>query len=159
MRSASSLSYNISWLTNPDSFAQVVLRFQKIMAHMPSLLQAMDPSLEQAIASAVTSAVFTAVSTLQARHNDEMLSLRKMIEKSLLLNTAPPSSTPPSDSKASAKALISAEMPTKASTKRWNQAELGYFDPHLDKAHGEGEVMSVEKNVYYRNVVLFVRRL
>lgn len=45
------------------------------------------------------------------------------------------------------------------SQERWNQAELGYFNPHLNKAHGEGEVVLVGKDVYYRNVVLFVQRL
>ncbi len=36
---------------------------------------------------------------------------------------------------------------------------MGYFDPHLDRAHGEGEIVSVGKDVYYRNVILFVQRL
>ena len=40
-----------------------------------------------------------------------------------------------------------------------DQADLGYFDPYLDRAYGEGEIVSVEKDVYYRNVVLFVQRL
>ena len=44
-------------------------------------------------------------------------------------------------------------------TDRWNQSDLGYFDPHLDNAHGEGEIVLVGKDVYYRNVVLFVQRL
>lgn len=43
--------------------------------------------------------------------------------------------------------------------KRWNQTKLGYFDPHFDRAHGKGEVVSVEKEVYYRNVVLFMQRI
>lgn len=36
---------------------------------------------------------------------------------------------------------------------------MGYFDPHLDRAHGEDEIVSVGKDVYYKNVVLFVQRL
>ncbi len=42
---------------------------------------------------------------------------------------------------------------------RWNQADLGYFDSHLDRAHGKGEIVSVGKDVYYRNIVLFIQRL
>lgn len=34
---------------------------------------------------------------------------------------------------------------------------MGYFDPHLDQIYGEGEIVLVEKDVYYRNVVLFVQ--
>ena len=36
---------------------------------------------------------------------------------------------------------------------------MRFFDPHLNRAHGEGEIVSVRKDVYYRNVVLFVQRL
>ena len=44
--------------------------------------------------------------------------------------------------------------------KRWNQVDLDYFDPHLDdKTHGAREVVSVEKDVYYWNVVLFTQRI
>lgn len=41
---------------------------------------------------------------------------------------------------------------------RWKQADLGYFDPQLDeKAHGPSNVVFAGKNVYYRNIVLFVQ--
>lgn len=44
--------------------------------------------------------------------------------------------------------------------KCWNQANLGYFDSHLDdKAHGIREVVLVGKNVYYQNVVLFTQHI
>ncbi len=36
---------------------------------------------------------------------------------------------------------------------------MEYFDFHLDRAHGEGEIVLVGKDVYYRNVILFVQRL
>lgn len=42
---------------------------------------------------------------------------------------------------------------------RWNAADLGYFDPHLDKSYGEGEIVTVGKNVYYRSPILFVKRI
>ena len=87
-----------------------------------------------------------------------MLSLREMIEKSLLLRESP-SATPPPDPDATPKTLPSSDPLPKAPTERWNQADLGYFDPHLDRAHGKGEIVSVGKDVYYRNVVLFVQHL
>ena len=83
-----------------------------------------------------------------------MLSLQEMIEKSLLLRKSSlnPDATP--------KVHTGADSLPKTITKRWNQANLGYFDPHLDtKAHGEGEVVSVGKDVYYRNVVLFMQHI
>ena len=117
----------------------------------------MDPAVEQSIASAVTSAVTAAVDAIQAKHKEEMLALQEMIEKSLFLKDST-SSTPPLDPNASSKAFPPTDLQSKA-TDRWNQSDLGYFDPHLDKAHGEGEIVSVGKDVYYRNVVLFVQRL
>ncbi len=54
--------------------------------------------------------------------------------------------------------VIPSEQPTRR--ERWNQANLGYFDPHLDdKAHDAGEVVSVGKDVYYRDVVMFTQRI
>ena len=117
----------------------------------------MDPPVEQSIASAVTSAVTAAVDAIQAKRKEEMLALREMIKKSLLFKDSA-SSTPPPDSNASSKALLLTDLQSRASD-RWNQLDLGYFDPHLDKAHGEGKMVSVGKDVYYRNVVLFVQRL
>ncbi len=87
-----------------------------------------------------------------------MLSLREMIKKSLLLRESP-SATPPPDPDATPKTLPDGNPLPKTSTERWNQADLGYFDPHLDRAHGEGEIVLVGKDVYYRNVVLFVQYL
>lgn len=81
-----------------------------------------------------------------------------MVEKFLLLRESP-SATPPPDPDAASKALPNADSLPKPLTERWNQADLGYFDPHLDKVHEEGEVVFVSKNVYYRNIVLFVQRL
>ena len=87
-----------------------------------------------------------------------MLSLREMIKKSLLLRESP-SATPPPDPDANPKTLPGSDPLPKTPIKRWNQANLGYFDSHLDRADGEGEIVLVGKDVYYRNVVLFVQRL
>ena len=83
-----------------------------------------------------------------------MLPLREMIKKSLLFKDSA-SSSPRSNPNASRKAFLLTDLQSKA-TDRWNQSDLGYFDPHLDKAHGEDEIVSVGKDVYYRNVVLFI---
>ncbi len=150
--SASSRFYDFSWITDPDKFPEAVARFEEVVANS----RTMDSSLQQSIANAVTSAVATAVVSIQTKHNSEMLSLREMIEKSLLLR-ASPSATPPPDLDATPKSHpVNDTLPK---TERWNQANLGYFDPHLDRAHGEGEIVSVGKDVYYRNVVLFVQHL
>ena len=54
--------------------------------------------------------------------------------------------------------VIPSEQPTRG--ERWNQADLGYFDPHLDdKADGAREVVSVGMDVYYRNIFLFTQRI
>ena len=79
-----------------------------------------------------------------------------MIEKSLLLRDSL-SATPPPDPDAIPKAPPGGDL--KASTERWNQAGLGYFDSHLDKVHGEGGIVLVGKDVYYKNVVFFIKRL
>ena len=102
------------------------------------------------------SAVAIVVAAIQTKHESEMLSLREMIEKSLILRDSL-LTTPPPNPDAFAKVSTPLDNSTKM-TERWNQADLGYFDPYLDKAHGEGEIVSVRKDVYYKNVVLFVQR-
>ena len=147
-------SYDSSWLTDADKFPATVSRFEEITANS----EIMDSSLQQSITSVVASAVATAVSSIQAKHESKMLSLREMIEKSMLLRESS-SATPPPDPDATSKTLPGGDLLPKTSTERWNQADLGYFDPHLNRAHGEGEIISIGKDVYYRNVVLFVQRL
>ena len=39
------------------------------------------------------------------------------------------------------------------------QQILDYFDPHLDKSHGEGRIITVGKDIYYRSAILFVERI
>ncbi len=116
----------------------------------------MDSSLQQSIANAVTSVVATAVTSIQTKYDSEILSLWEMIEKSLLLREFP-SATPPPDLDTTPKAYpVNDTLPK---TERWNQADLEYFNPYLDRAHGEGKIVLVGRDVYYRNVVLIVQRL
>ena len=87
-------------------------------------------------------------------------SLRARFESFMASNESsflkPKLSQPPVLSLHSEPFVILAEKLTQGEC--WNQADLGYFDPHLDdKAYGAGEVVSVGKDVYYRNVVLFIQ--
>lgn len=141
-----------------DTFQRRVSHFKTITLHFTSLpfQSFMDPAVKQLIASAVNSAVIAAVATMQAKQEDEMMSLCDLIEKTLIPNALPSSPTPPADPDTSPKPSL---LNSSLRGKRWNQAELGYFDPHLDRAYGEGKVISVGKKVYYRKVVLFVQRV
>lgn len=78
-----------------------------------------------------------------------------MIKKSLLLKKLS-SMTPLLDPDTTPKTHLGVNSLSKTITKRGNQADLGYFDPHLNKAHGEGEIGLVEKDVYYKNIILFI---
>lgn len=104
----------------------------------------------------MTSIVSTTVPAIQSKYDDNILSLHELIERFLLLKDSP-SAIPPSDLDTAAKAFFSANILLIASTKKWNQANLGYFDPHLNKAHGEGKIVLLGKDVYYRNIVLFMQ--
>ncbi len=151
---ASSRFYNSSWLIDTDKFSRTVAHFDEITVNS----QIIDFSLQQSIMSAVTSAVATVVAAIQVKHKSEMLSHWEMIEKSLFLRESP-STTPPPDPNVSPKAHPTANSLLKNSTERWNQAKLDYFDPHLNRTYGKDEIVSIQKDVYYRNVVLFVHRL
>lgn len=90
----------------------------------------------------------------QAKHEKEILALRKMIKKALFFRESG-SFTPLSNPNTSSKLALLVDLYTK-STKRWNQANLGYFDPYLNKVYGESEIVSVRKDVYYKNIMLFI---
>lgn len=151
--SASSYFYDSSWFIDTGKFPEAIARFEELIADS----RTMDSALQQSITSVVTSAVATAVVAIQTKHESEMLFLHEMIEKSLFLKDSSLTTLPPNPN-SSAKMSTPPDNPTKTA-ERWNQADLGYFDPHPDKAHGEEEIVSVGKNIYYKNVVLFVQRL
>lgn len=152
--SASSGFYDSSWLTDVDMFPKVVAHFEEVIANSCT----MNSSLQQLITSVVTSAITRAVTFIQAKHDNKMLSLWEMIKISLLVRKSP-SATPLPNHDATPKAYLGNDSLPKTSTERWNQANLGYFDPHLNRAYGEGEIVLVRKDVYYKNVVLFVQHL
>lgn len=85
-----------------------------------------------------------------------MLSLREIIEKFLLLREFS-FATPPPDLNTTLKAHpINDTLPK---TEWWNQANLGYFNPHFDRVYKEDEIVLVGKDVYYKNIILFIQRL
>lgn len=51
------------------------------------------------------------------------------------------------------------QMKTPSKNERWNQAKFGYLDPYFNKAYGDGEVLLIRKEVYYRNMILFVQQI
>lgn len=74
-----------------------------------------------------------------------MLLLQEMIEKFLLLRESP-STTSPLNPNTISNVRPSGDSVPKVSIERWNQINLGYFDSHLNKAYGEGEIVLVEKS-------------
>lgn len=108
----------------------------------------------------VTSAVTAAIANLQSKHKDDIQSLQFMLEKffskgwEILLPTIEPNI----DLLTIFLSLIKTTSTPKPLAERWNQANLGYFNPLLDKVHGEYKIVWVGKDIYYRNVVLFVQR-
>ena len=47
-------------------------------------------------------------------------------------------------------------VPSVSTSSHWKADEVGLFDPHLDKSHEEGEVVTVSKEIYYWSVMLFI---
>lgn len=82
----------------------------------------------------------------QTRNKEQMLVLCKIIEKSLLLRESG-SSTSSANPNASNKVFPLVDLLLKA-TKRWNWANLSYFDSCLDIAHEEDEIVFIGKNIY-----------
>lgn len=67
------------------SFEQVVFYFKTLIANYNLPIADIDPMVKQSIASAVISTVTIAVDDIQTKHEEKMLALQEMIEKSLLL--------------------------------------------------------------------------
>lgn len=71
--------------------------------------QTIDPLIDQFIVSIVIFVVTNTIVTLQAKHNEKMLSLYKLIQKSSPSNISLPSPTPPADSKVLPKLILPIE--------------------------------------------------
>lgn len=42
---------------------------------------------------------------------------------------------------------------------KWNVIDFGFFDSHFDKSYKKDEIVIVEKDMYYRNLIFFVKRI
>lgn len=115
----------------------------------------MDSSIQQFITSAILFIIAIAIAVIQAKHKDKMLSLYKMIKKSLLLKDSL-AITSFFNPDAAFKPHFAINSLPEILTKRCNQANLGHFDLYLNKAYGKSEIVLVEKNIYYRNIIFFV---
>lgn len=115
----------------------------------------MNPTVKQSITNAIRSVIAAGVDAIQTKQKEEMLALREIIEKSLLLRDFFFSTLPP-NLNATLKAHLAINSLPKVSIERWNQANLGYFDPYLDRVDSKGKIVSVGKDVYSTNIMFFV---
>lgn len=145
-----SLFYNITWLISTNSYSRAVFCFQEIISHILPL--AIDFFIQQSISSIIISAVMA----IQAKHNNNMLYLYKPIERFLLLKDFS-STTLLFNPNTAAKVPFCTNTLLKISTKNWNQIHLDYFNFCLDKVYGKSEIVLVGKNLYYKNIVLFIQ--
>lgn len=118
--SASSRFYDSSWLTDVDKFLEIVTHFEEIIANSQNI----DFALKQSLSSVLIFAVVASVTSIHAKHNNEMLYLQRMIEKSLLIKEFF-SATPPPNPDATPKVLPGNNSPSKTTLERWNQIVLG----------------------------------
>ena len=157
VQASSSRFYSNSWKVSIVPFEQAVSYFKTLVSDYNLPATDMDSATQQAI-----SKLSEKQDANYSRLDKKFESMRAMFESFIASNGSsspkPKLSQPPPSSLHSEPFVLSSEQPTRL--ERWNQADLGYFDPHLDdKAHGAGEVVSVGKDVYYRNVVLFTQRI
>lgn len=145
--------YNSYWLIDTNKFPKIIVYFKKLIADFWII----DSTIQQLITNVVIFVVVIAVTAIQTKYENKMLSLYKIIEKSLFLRDFP-MTIPSPDHDTSAKMSTPPDNLTKT-TERWNQANLGYFDSPLDKAYRKREIISIGKDVYYKNEVFFVQRL
>lgn len=93
---------------------------------------------------------------MQTKHDDNLQSLHNLIKRSFLLKDSFFSTFSP-DPDVSAKGSLFIDTLPKILTKRWNQAELDYFNLHLNKSYGKNELILLDKDVYYKNIILFIQ--
>ena len=41
----------------------------------------------------------------------------------------------------------------------WKMNKISLFNPHLNKSYEEGEIVTVEKNIYYQSIMLFIEHI
>lgn len=96
-------------------------RFESLTASLHIPTREMDTALEQSIASALTSAVTTALASLRAKHDDDIQSLREMLQKAFPSKESRPPSPDAqalSDAAINPKATSSPDLASKGSQER-----------------------------------------
>lgn len=106
---------------------------------------------------AVTSTIITAFAELQIKQHADNQSLYLMI-KNQFASKQPTSSASEQFSSAGKQLTLSPNSDTsKKLDERWNQFNPSYFDLYLDEAaQGKNEIVILGKDIYYRNMVLFI---
>lgn len=102
--------------------------------------------------------VTTVVAAILAKPKNKMFSLKEIIEKLLHLRESFSVTSPPNPN-ATPKTFLGVNFLPKTTTKRWNQANLSYFDPHYDRVYKKDDIVLVKKDIYYKDFVLFVQHL
>ncbi len=156
-QTSSSRFYNNSWKVSTVSFEQAVSHFEALVSDYNLSTADIDSVIQQAI-----SKLNEKQDANYSKLNKKFESPRAMFESFMASNRSfspkPKLSQPPPLSLHSEPFVIPSEQPTRG--EQWNQIDFGYFDSNVDdKANGAGELVSVEKDVYYRNVVLFTQRI
>lgn len=53
---------------------------------------------------------------------------------------------------------VTTSSPSAVVTTAFRAEDIGYFDPHIDDAYGKGDIVHVGRDVYYRDVRLFLEQ-
>lgn len=144
--------YDINWLINTNFYSNIIANFQEFISDI--LSPAIDPSIQYYIFSMITSYIATTMANVPIKHLKNILTLRKTIEKSLFF-TKSAFFNIFSNINASSTVFSSPNL-LSMTPKRENRANLGYFYLYLDKVHGKGKIVFINKNFYHINIVMFV---
>lgn len=112
----------------------------------------MDTTLQYLIFNMVNTTITTIMTVIQIKYKEEIFFLWEIIKKSLLLK---PSITSFSNLDVFNKVFFLVNLLLKI-IKRWNQANLRYFNPYLNNIYNKGEIVLMKKKVYYKNMMLFI---
>lgn len=103
-------------------------------------------------------AIAITIMAVQAKFNNNILSLQELIKRFLLLNNFP-STTLSFNLDTSFKAFFFINIFPKALSKIYNQVNLVYFNPYFNKTYTKNKIVLVNKNIYYINIIFFVQYL
>lgn len=161
-QASSSPFYSDSWTVGTIPLRRSVAYFETLVADIILPVEDMDPNL-QSLSSSV-SELSSSMSDLTQKYDSMQLDFKEKLDNlqsifaSFMANNTPTAPNPTTSQQPDAQQPPSQQPPIQEPqaamfaprTERWNQADLGYFDPHLDRSHGEGEIVSLGKEVYFR---------